>query len=68
MVGNHTGNLVEMLNEAVRIKTEMLSGKLAKLKEYLAPILLLVVAVFIGFVVLSVMQPIFNLFGALPEY
>ena len=68
MVGNHTGNLVEMLNEAVRIKTEMLSGKLAKLKEYLAPVLLLVVAVFIGFVVLSVMQPIFNLFGALPEY
>lgn len=68
MVGNHTGNLVEMLNETVRIKTEMLSGKLAKLKEYLAPVLLLVVAVFIGFVVLSVMQPIFNLFGALPEY
>lgn len=68
MVGNHTGNLVEMLNEAVRIRTDILSGKLEKLKEYLAPILLLVVAVFIGFVVLSVMQPIFNLFGAIPEY
>ncbi len=68
MVGNHTGNLVEMLNEAVRIRTDILSGKLEKMKEYLAPILLLVVAVFIGFVVLSVMHPIFNLFGAIPEY
>ena len=68
VVGNRTGNLAEMLQQATDIQESALTEKMEKAKEYLAPVLLIVVAFFIGFIVISVMQPIFNLFGALPEY
>ena len=42
--------------------------KVPDVQEFLSPILLLVVALFIGVIVISIMQPIFNLFEALPMY
>lgn len=68
IVGSRTGNLTELLQDAIRIREEDFNQHMEKIKEYLPPVILLVVAFFIGFVVLSVMHPIFNLFGALPTY
>ncbi len=62
IVGSRTGNLTALLQDAIRIREEELNEHMEKIKEYLPPVLLLVVAFFIGFVVLSVMHPIFNLF------
>ena len=68
VVGNRTGNLTDMLQQATEMQESALTEKMEKAKEYLAPVLLIMVAFLIGFIVLSVMQPIFNLFGAVPEY
>ena len=68
VVGNRTGNLTDMLQQATEMQESALTEKMEKAKEYLAPVLLIIVAFLIGFIVLSVMQPIFNLFGAVPEY
>ena len=68
IVGTRTGALTALLGDAIGIEEEKFQRRLDKLKEFLPPLLLLLVALFIGFVVISVMQPIFNLFDALPMY
>lgn len=67
-VGSRTGNLPQLILEAANVQEENFEHRMEKAKELLAPVLLIVVAIFIGMVVLSVMQPIFHLFDALPMY
>jgi len=68
IVGSRTGTLSELLQDGIRIQEDSFNQHMEKIKEYLPPILLIIVAFFIAFVVLSVMHPIFNLFDALPVY
>ncbi|MBQ0067472.1 MAG: type II secretion system F family protein [Phascolarctobacterium sp.] len=68
VVGSRTGNLPQLLSDAAALREEVFEAKLERSKEFLSPILLLVVALFIGVIVISIMQPIFNLFEALPMY
>lgn len=62
-VGAATGYLPEMLMEAARLEEQELYCKLDKLKELLAPCLLLISAVVVGVLVCSVVEPLFGLIG-----
>jgi len=68
IVGSRTGTLTTLLQDGIRIQEDSFNQHMEKLKEYLPPVLLVIVAFFIAFIVLSVMHPIFNLFDALPVY
>ncbi len=57
-----------MLKEAARIGEEDLRENLERIKEFLAPLLLLVAAVVIGIVVCVVLGPLFEMLSAMPEH
>lgn len=65
-VGAATGYLPRMLREAARIGEEDLRVKLAKIKEVLAPMLLLAAALVIAAVVCAVVSPLLEMLSALP--
>ncbi len=67
-VGAATGQLPHMLTEAADILEQDFKDRLERLRELLAPALLLVAALLTALVVCSVMGPLFDLFTALPEY
>lgn len=66
-IGAETGYLPQMLNEAATILEQDLRERLERLRELLAPLLLLVAALVVGAVVCSVVSPLFDLFTALPD-
>ena len=68
VIGAETGYLPKLLNEAASILEQDLRDSLEKLREILAPLLLLVAALVTATVVCSVVGPLFELFSALPEY
>ena len=68
VIGAETGYLPKLLNEAASILEQDLRDRLEKLREILAPLLLLVAALVTATVVCSVVGPLFELFSALPEY
>ena len=68
VIGAETGYLPKLLNEAASILEQDLRDRLEKLREILAPLLLLVAALVTAIVVCSVVGPLFELFSALPEY
>ena len=68
VIGAETGYLPKLLNEAANILEQDLRDRLEKLREILAPILLLMAALVTATVVCSVVGPLFELFSALPEY
>lgn len=68
IVGGSTGNLPKLLDDAARMREEILNDKMERAKELLSPILIIFLTLFIGVIVLSVLQPIFGLFEALPMY
>jgi type IV pilus assembly protein PilC len=68
VIGAETGYLPKLLNEAANILEQDLRDRLEKLREILAPILLLMAAIVTATVVCSVVGPLFELFSALPEY
>ncbi len=67
MVGAATGYLPKMLAEAATIGERDLKTKLLKIKEYLAPLLLAVVALVIAVVVSVVVGPLLEIITAMPE-
>lgn len=67
-LGATTGYLPQMLEEAAKIAEADLRDRLEKLREFFAPVLLLVAAVLIAGIVSAVMGPLFDLFTAIPEY
>lgn len=67
-IGSATGCLPQMLEEAAAILEQDLQAKLARFKEFFAPVLLLAAALITALVLCSVMGPLFDLFTALPEY
>ncbi len=66
-VGAATGYLPKMLGEAATIGERDLKTKLMKCKEYLAPLLLAVVAMGIAVVVSVVVGPLLEIITAMPE-
>ena len=68
VIGAETGYLPTLLNEAASILEQDLRDRLEKLREILAPFLLLVAALVTATVVCSVVGPLFEVFSALPEY
>ncbi|MGM9569775.1 MAG: type II secretion system F family protein [Phascolarctobacterium sp.] len=66
-VGAATGCLPAMLREAAKLRQQDLHSKIAKLREILAPLLLLFVACIIGGVVCTVLGPLLEMLSALPE-
>ena len=67
-IGAVSGYLPQMLKEAARIGEEDLRENLERIKEFLAPLLLLVAAVVIAAVVCVVLGPLFEMLSAMPEY
>lgn len=67
-IGATTGYLPQMLEEAAKIAEEDLRDYLDKLRELLAPTLLLIAATLTASIVVSIMGPLFDLFTAIPEY
>lgn len=68
MAGVRSGSLPEMLLYAAQLREDEVDHRLNNLKEYLAPLLLLGVALITGLILVSVMSPVFDLFNRLPEY
>ena len=66
-VGAATGCLPAMLREAARIGQQDLETKIAKLREIIAPLLLLAAAALIAAVVCTVLGPLLELLSALPQ-
>ena len=56
-----------MLREAARIGQQDLETKIAKLREIIAPLLLLAAAALIAAVVCTVLGPLLELLSALPQ-
>ena len=67
-IGATTGYLPQMLEEAAKIAEDDLRDYLDRLREFLAPALLLIAAVLTASIVVSIMGPLFELFTAIPEY
>lgn len=67
-VGAATGCLPQMIEEAAKLLEQDLQDKLIKVKELLAPVLLLLAAVLTAVIICAVIGPLFDLFSALPEY
>ncbi len=65
-VGAATGYLPQMLREAARIGEDDLRIKLAKIREVLAPMLLLAAALVIAAVVCAVVSPLLEMMSVLP--
>ena len=66
-VGAATGCLPAMLREAAKLRQQDLHSKIARLREILAPLLLIFVACIIGAVVCTVLGPLLEMLSALPE-
>ncbi len=66
-VGASTGYLPQMLREAAIIGEQNMQGRIAGLKEVLAPILLLLAALIVATVVWAVLEPLIEMLSALPE-
>ena len=66
-VGAAPGCLPAMLREAARIGQQDLETKIAKLREIIAPLLLLAAAALIAAVVCTVLGPLLELLSALPQ-
>lgn len=66
-VGSSTGTLPLMLREAARLRQEDLQKRLARGKELLAPLLLVLVALVIAAVVCTVLGPLLEMLSALPQ-
>lgn len=67
-IGATTGYLPQMLEEAAKIAEEDLRDYLDRLREFLAPTLLLIAATLTAGIIVSIMGPLFELFTAIPEY
>lgn len=67
-VGAATGYLPEMFAEAADILEKDLRERLERLREVLAPLLLLAAAAAAGAVIYSVTSPLFGLLEAVPEH
>lgn len=66
-LGASTGYLPQMLEEAAQIAESDLRYRLEKLRELLAPTLLMVAALITAGLVCTVMSPLFDLFSAIPD-
>ena len=66
-VGAATGCLPAMLREAAQLRQQDLQHKIAQLREILAPLLLLFVAMVIGAVVCTVLGPLLEMLSTLPQ-
>jgi len=67
-MGASTGYLPQMLEEAAKIAEDALQERLEMARELLAPMLLLVAAMFTSGIVYIAMSPLFDLFTLMPEY
>ena len=66
-VGAATGCLPQMLREAASMGQQDLESRITKLREVLAPLLLLIAAGMIAAVVCTVLGPLLELLSALPQ-
>ena len=65
-VGEQTGSLPEMLNHVADFYDEDVSIKSSALLSWTEPVILIFVAVFIAFILISLYMPVFNIRGAAP--
>lgn len=66
-LGATTGYLSQMLSESAQITESDLRYRLEKLRELLAPALLMVAALITAGLICTVMSPLFDLFSAIPD-
>ncbi len=66
-VGAATGCLPQLLTQAAAGGQQRLEEQLGRLKQLLVPCLLLIIAVMVGTVICTVLQPLFTLLAQLPE-
>ena len=67
ILGAATGYLPKMLEEAAKIAEEDLQERITKMRELLAPSLLLLAAILTAGIICTVIGPLFDLFTAIPE-
>ena len=66
IMGISTGRLADMLQEAAQLEEASLESSLKKVQQLLGPSLLIIAAVITGFIICSVLEPLFNLMGTVP--
>ena len=67
-IGEDSGRLPEMLQEAADVIDEELQAKLKNFKTAIEPILLIIIAFLVGGVIFSVASPMMGLISGMPEY
>ena len=66
-VGAATGSLPKLLEQAAASGQERLEEQLGRFKQLLVPCLLLVLALFVGSIICTILQPLFTMLATLPE-
>lgn len=66
-VGAATGSLPRLLEQAAASGQERLEELLGRFKQLLVPCLLLILALFVGSIICTILQPLFTMLAALPE-
>ncbi|HZK02040.1 MAG TPA: type II secretion system F family protein [Anaerovoracaceae bacterium] len=64
-VGEESGSLDEILEKTAAFYDEELEAAMQKLTTMIEPLMIVVMAVMIGFIVVSMVMPMFDMFGAL---
>ena len=67
-IGAATGYLPKLLTEAAQLGEDNLREELARIKEILGPVLILLTGIIVGAIVYSVMSPMFDMITNLPNY
>lgn len=67
-IGEHSGNLPDMLNEAAGVQEQDLFARLRDLKTILEPVLIVVIAGVVFAVIAMMISPLFTLMAEVPEY
>ena len=66
-VGAATGSLPKLLEQAAASGQERLEEQLGRFRQLLVPCLLLVLALFVGSIICTILQPLFTMLATLPE-
>ena len=60
-IGEESGKIDEMLGKAAKVYEDELDEQIAAISTMIEPILMVIMAILIGFIVLAVLMPIYSL-------
>ena len=65
VTGEKTGQLAEMMSKVSKYYQDLHKNAVARIKAFVEPILIVMLTVVVGFIVLSIVIPMFNMYNAI---